>query len=145
MEGKLRLITRSPRSILAYKGAAFSVLLGMFMAYPGWKSAVLYCAGACILYARPLFNTSAFAPLFAALLIASFSFPSFTSPFRIGLVIVFSVLFAIIIGVKNLVLTHREQWVRGVAYALSYCTLIIFFLASPENVFWLSWVGALFT
>lgn len=140
---KLRSIARNPRLLLAYKGIAFTALLWLYAAFPGWLAGFLFAAGAGLLYANPLFNTSAFFPLFAAEMIISFASLSVVSAFRGALIVFLGCAFAIIAGLKNLALTHRGQWTEAVCYALSYITALMFFLHYFSGFFRLSWIIAL--
>lgn len=145
MGARLRSITRNPRLPLAYKGIAFSTLLWLYAAFPGWLSGMAFAAGAVLLYANPLFNASAFFPLFAAEMIISFALFPLALAFRAAVVIFLGCAFAITIGLKNLILTHRGEWARSVCYGLSYIALSIFFLERASGFFWLSWSIALCT
>lgn len=141
---KLRSIARNPRSLLAYKGVAFSILLWAHTIVPGWLSGVLFVAGAGFLYANPLFNASSFFPFFIVEIIISFAWPPAVPEFRAALIVLLGIAFAVTVGLKNLVLTHREQWARGICYALSYLVALIFFLRQGGGPFWLIWLITVF-
>lgn len=143
MGARLRSIARNPRLLLAYKGIAFSALLWAHAVVPGWLSGALFILGAGFLYATPLFNASAFFSLFIAEIIISFASLPAAPAFRAATIALLGVAFAITVGLKNLVLTHREQWARGLCCALSYATTLIFFLWHGNGLFWFIWLVAM--
>ncbi len=143
MGARLRSIVRNPRLLLACKGIAFSALLWAHAVAPGWLSGVFFIGGAVFLYATPLFNASSVFSLFIAEIIISFALLPVAPAFRAAVIVLLGVAFAITVGLKNLVLTHREEWVCGLCCALSYTIIFIFFLWHGNGPFWFVWLVAM--
>lgn len=100
----------------------------------------MYVVGAGVLYFRPLFNASAYASLFLAAVLISLWWAEVAGyPYFFAVIV--SCIFVIILGIKNLILTHREWWARVAAYGLSYFCLILFFMhGATAYPFWLVWI-----
>lgn len=137
------MIIKNPRFLLAYKSAVFGILLWLFWRSPGLFWGFLYVAGAGFLYLRPLFNSSALFSLLVAEIALSIALqPSFFTA-RVFFTLGFSFVFFIILGIKNLVLIHRERWMRGVCYIVLYISVLDFFLHYFSRPFWFAWVFAM--
>lgn len=85
-------------------------------------------------------------PLFAGAVSAPFFFPHGLGA---GAVTLFSAVIAMLfggaLGVKNLVLIHREAVLEVSAYALAYVALLLFFMQTLSGVFVLMWLYAVCT
>ena len=141
MAGKLLSISRNPRSISALKGGFVFFLALRFLADPSWEWGALYVFLAAIFYSRPIFNISGTFPLFSAIISLPFFLRPDSFPFQFLLAFSVAVSYVILLGVKNLALTHREWWTHCVSYFVSYLFFLSFFGASSPS-FVLSWVFA---
>lgn len=140
MGEKLRLILKNPRFILACKGLFLGALLWLFMRQGGWFAGIIYIGAAGVLYFRPLFNVLAYLPLFAGTVLFSLTAAFAGVAYSFVFAFICAGVFAVILGAKNLILTHRTSWVRASAYLLSYLCLLLFFMQGGGGVFWFSWV-----
>lgn len=110
---KLQSALKSPILQLAFKSAL--VGLGFFYSlWLGWLIAGWF-------YFRPSFNSSAFLSLFAL-----FLFLSFMDPYLLVLIIL-SVLFGILLGLKNMVLVNRQLWRSVLIFSLFYLSFLEFY------------------
>jgi len=82
-------------------------------------------------------------PLFAGAVSAPFFFPHGLGA---GAAILFSVVIAVLfgsaLGVKNLILIHRDAVLEAGVYALAYVALLLFFMQALSGVFALIWLYA---
>lgn len=140
-------------SILFFKTRAFwsgfgKTLVVFFPLYElsagsGWQWGVLYAACVLILYFRPLFNAAPLMPLVAVILILPFEVRMSSGYAQALFAVLVSFAFWVALGVKNLVLTHRERWVRCVSYGLAYVAFLAFFATSPGGMFLWAWAVTL--
>ncbi len=135
MEQKLKLVFQNLTLQLAFKAGVFAGLL-YFVKFAdfGPVSIFVFFAGALILYAKPLFRTfEVFIP-FAILSILSLlaSYLLSDSRYFILSAIIFSVLFYLVLGIKDLALIQRMAWYRFVNLSLVYTALLIFFYTNQE-------------
>lgn len=82
-------------------------------------------------------------PLFAGAVISPFFFPhglGLTAATLFSLAI--AALFGSALGVKNLVLIHRDAVLEAGAYALAYVALLLFFMQALSGAFALIWLYA---
>ena len=143
MEEKLKSILRNPHFILAYKAVFLAGVLVYAMRSGGWWWAVYFIvAGA--FYLRPLFNTTLFLPLTLVIAALSIMWQPGAPALQILFAVFYSTLLLIVIGLKNLVLTHRAQWTYGLSAALSYGTTASFFVHAPHGFFWGWWASTIF-
>lgn len=140
MGEKLKLILKNQRFILACKGLFLGVLLWFFIDQKGWFTGMAYIGAAGLLYFRPLFNVSAYLLLFVGTILLSLIAAFAGVLYSVISAFIFAGVFAIIFGVKNLILTQRTSWVRASAYLLSYLCLLLFFMQGMGGVFWFSWI-----
>lgn len=127
METKLKSVFRNPRLQLAFKAAIFGLLL--VFTHP-----LIFVAGAAVLYGRPLFRTLGFLEPFIILLAISLILNRSAGG---GMLLYLSVsystfLFFLLLGVKNLVFVHRENWHRILNLALAYGAFLLFFYYNKE-------------
>jgi hypothetical protein len=91
-----------------------------------------------LLYLRPLFRTFELAGTFTVLLLISILF-GLTFRDRIDFyfaVVYFPCLFYLTLGIKDLVLIHREGWKIFLNFALAYPALLMFFYYNSGNLWW---------
>lgn len=140
MAEKLRSISKNPRFISALKGSLVFFVALRFLSIFSWEWGALYVALAVFFYSRPFFNISGTFPLFFAIV----SLPLFARPdsfpLQFLLALAVAVSYTILLGVKNLALTHREWWIHCVSYFISYLFFLAFFSASPISSFFVSWL-----
>lgn len=140
---KLKSISKIPTLGLAFKGLIFGAFLYFYYLNPSiWRGMILVVL-ALWLYSQSLFNFSSFLPtLFVLLFLALWigwraNFLSFFSLASIVLV------FAVVLGVKNLIITHRVAWYYLINCILGYLVLLNFFLLDKSSLFPLKWLLAI--
>lgn len=132
MREKLKSILREPRLALALKSAVFAgflvlVKIGGFSAFP----VLFFLAAALVLFSS--------APNFSFLVLLSSAL--FTVRllddylFLASAIILFSGLFYIAAGIKNLILIHRSEWDYAKNLLLFYAIFLFFFLADKSSFF----------
>lgn len=134
---KLKSALQSPRLILALKSVFFGgffllAYIGNFKILP----VLFFLVISLLLYLKPLFNTFKFFIPFLVLLILMISLSGFLiklSPLIIVLAaIFFSLLFYLILGLKNLAFVHRWQWYSLLNFLLFYILFLAFFLVEGK-------------
>jgi hypothetical protein len=138
MVPKLRLVLKNPHLQLALKAIIFGgfltlVKLGNF----GITPILFFVLVAFLLYSRPIFNTSAFLISFLILIITIIFilkiFPENNFFFLSALF--FSLMFYILLGVKNLIFINRALWYLFFNLALFYSVFISFFYIDKSTLF----------
>jgi hypothetical protein len=80
-------------------------------------------------YLRPLFNVGGLLPVFAPIA----ALPFFALPhdaFHVPFAVLLGGAYAVVLGVKNLILTHRAQWLWGAVYVVGYLVWVRAFIAA---------------
>lgn len=139
MATKLSWTLRGPGWRLAFKAVVFGLLLYFFYLDPSWWRALFFLIFTFWAYGKPLFNFLAFLPIFLVMLVLSFWFVLSRVEGLLTAVIL-AAGFAVLLGVKNLILTHRQIWLYLLAIFLSYGLLLNFFLLNQGDLFWLEWL-----
>ena len=131
---KLKLRLLIPQSALLLKAILFGGLLSYAKVEGmGWAPVLLFGVGAVALYANPALRPIQFAASFAVLLMLAWGMMvTFTSPLLWGgAMLAASFLFAVLIGVKDVLFVYRKEWHYLLHLGLVYGTLILFFLRGP--------------
>lgn len=145
MAEKLRSISRNLPFISALKAGLVFFLALRFLGDRSLEWGALYVVLSAVFYSRPIFNISGTLPLFLAVLFLPFFARPESFLFQLLLALVLAVSYAVILGVKNLTLTHRAWWIYCVSYAASYVFFLSFFSALSSLPFVVFWVlGVLF-
>jgi len=137
----LRLKFRIPAQqlALALKALVFGGFLGLaaigdFSIIP----VLFFVVAAIILYATPVFNTVAYSASFLALIIFSLGVHiHFSGAATLVLVLFSSLLFYMLIGLKNIYFTIRERWHYLYLLGISLLMFLVFFSADKSNIFFL--------
>jgi len=126
---KLKSVLENQQLTLLFKALMF----GAFLLF---TPPLLFIIAALFLYFKPLFNTFSFFSSFIILLILSLSLTN-------GLLaaILFSFVFYIILGVKNLVFINRWRWYHLLHLSLFYSTFLLFFLSDNTSNFFFKSFG----
>jgi hypothetical protein len=96
------------------------------------------------LYFRETANMLSALPIFAGAVSAPFFFPHGLGSYAAVLFsVVIAVLFGSALGVKNLLLIHRDAVLEAGAYALAYVALLLFFMQAPSSAFFPLWLFAI--
>lgn len=132
MATKLKLVLKSPQFALAFKALIFGAFLALAK-LGGFSilSTSVFILVAVVLFTRPLFRTfDHFVSLLVLVGLAIFVSNSSNEAY-FGLVLVyFSVLFYILLGIKDLILIKRVEWHKFFNAALSYPVFLLFFYYS---------------
>ena len=127
--GKLNSISRSQRFRLACSSGAIFLLVAQFLRSGSLWWGGVFASVAAFLYFRQTANMLSALPIFVGAVLLPFFFPHGLGT---GLASLFSVfvalLFGVALGVKNLVLIHRDELLGVGAYVMSYAALILFFM-----------------
>lgn len=135
---KLKSVLKNPHLQLAFKTLIFGgfltlVKLGNFGAIP----ILFFVLAAFLLYSRPIFNTTAFLISFLILIIVAIlflkTFPE--NAFFFSGVLFFSLIFYVLLGVKNLIFINRTFWFYFLNLALFYAIFINFFFIDKSTFF----------
>ncbi len=139
MEIKLKLILLNPQLRLAFKAILFLgfltlARLGDFSLFV----TLLFIIGAVVLYARPLFRT---VEKLGDFLVLMFSALVFNLVFIDSLDFFFSaayysLLFFLLIGIKDLILINRSFWSVVLNFGLAYPIFLIFFQGHFAGAWW---------
>lgn len=133
METKLRSVLRSQQSKLLYKAVIFGGFLSLAkIGNLGLLPVLFFTAAAIFLYAQPLFKTFSQLRNFLILLVISILAARLTADIGYFAIIAgaASLLFYLILGIKDLVLINRNFWQRILSFALFYSALLIFFYSN---------------
>ena len=137
--------SRNPRSISGYKGAVAGFLAYGFLSGWGLSWWFAYAVFLCASYFSPVANASRLIlPFSVAVSLPLFSDSVPYGYWAIPTALFLGVAFAVILGVKNLTITHREAWVASVSHALTYLSFLSFFALAPSRGFALLAVFALY-
>ncbi|MEK7654118.1 MAG: hypothetical protein AAB345_02450 [Patescibacteria group bacterium] len=139
METKLKSIFLNPQLRLAFKATLFLGFL--ILARLGGFSLIstpIFIAGAVVLYARPLFRT---VEKLGDFLVLVFSAVVFNLVFIDSLdfffsAVYYSLLFFLLVGVKDLILINRGFWSLVLNFGLAYPIFLIFFQGNSAGVWW---------
>lgn len=141
---RLRSISRNQRFRLACSAGAVFLLVAQFLRSGSLWWGALFAIGAAFLYFRETANMLSALPLFAGTVVLPFAFPHNLGT---GVTTLFSaviaVLFGAALGIKNLVLIHRDELREAAAYALSYFALLVFFMQASSPAFLAVWLFAM--
>ncbi len=140
MATKLSWTLRSPGWRLAFKALIFGLLLYFFYLDPSWWRALIFLIFTFWAYSQPLFNFLALLPIFLVILILSFWLVWLPLAYQLPVVLILAAGFAVLLGAKNLILTHRQSWLYGLAIFFSYGLILNFFLLDQGGLFWLQWL-----
>lgn len=131
---------RKQSLLLAGKAAIFAA--GLFWAGQarfGLFPVAIFIALAAIFYLRPIFQTFPFLISFLLLIILALAltatFPAGRYPLYLALI--FSWLFYLLLGIKNVALVHRSQWYYLLHLSLFYGLMVLFFVANHGSGFFL--------
>lgn len=127
MEQKLRLVLKNPILRLTFKAFLFGLLLA-------FTHPIIFLIGAIFLYSRPLFRTLEFTmPLFVLLAAALASSRILEGTYYFySAVIYFSLLFLVLMGIKDLVLVRRAGWEALFRLGVAYPIFLLFFYNSQS-------------
>jgi hypothetical protein len=82
-------------------------------------------------------------PLFTGAIVSPFLFPhNLTTPLSTLFSLVIASLLYVALGVKDLILIHREVLLEASAYALSYVAFLLFFMQAVSSMFFTAWLYA---
>lgn len=139
---KLKLVLRSPVLGLASKGLIFGAFLYFYYLNPSiWRGALL--AGVAFwFYGRSSFNFFSLLPTLLALLSLAFWIGGRADFLSSVSLTILAFIFAVILGIKNLVITHRAAWHYFITCVLSYLLFLNFFLLDKSSLFSLKWLLA---
>ena len=145
MAQKLRSLLQSQQSILVLKAFVFAAFLSlMYLSDFSFIPILFFIVSALVLYFKPLFNTLSYLVIFMILITLSIVLavvlPIAAQPM---LVIGFSFLFFIILGLKNLSFVNRIQWYNLLHLLLFYALFLLFFSFDKSNLFVLKSTGIL--
>lgn len=135
----LKLSLRNHQLRLALKALVFAVFLTLARWFDfSIPATAIFLIVAAILYLRPIFQTPFYLPVFLILIIAGPLWLSYLPGYAamIG-VLVLSVLFYLLIGIKNLVLIERNAANLGLNLGLLYIVSLIFFLSHSAQPFYI--------
>jgi len=112
----------------------------------GWLFIVIFLAAAFHFYFRPVFNSNQFLYSFLALIVLSLLF--FKSSLAIGYWLVASGLFVgflffLLLGIKNLILSHR-QTLYYFLHGVLFLVILIFFFYSQFSSFFIKYILVFF-
>lgn len=130
METRLKLVFQNQILRSAFKAGIFGLLLFLAGTAAFKTTAVLiFLAAAFFLYLKPLFRTVEF--ILPFLLIIAFSFVAIfvlgESRYYPPAVILLSLLFFLMLGLKDLILIQRSAWSRFLNLSLAYLFFLLFF------------------
>ena len=127
----LKSVWQNPKFQLAFK----AVLFGLGLAYSPWLGVLI----ACWFYFRPfLYNPFAlFRLLVVFLILAVVTAGGWLA------VTALSILFYLILGLKNLIFIERRYWRLILSFSLFYLVFLNFFLIDQSSWFGLKWLGFL--
>lgn len=142
---KLKLALKNPIFTLTFKSLVFGFFLYLYNANPNLIWGAVFLLVSFWLYSRPLFNVSSYFPLFLVLLFLSF-WMGLADGWITGASWWFLTLsFGILLGLKNLILTHRYYWHYFISFTASYLLFLNFFLLDKSDWFWLKWIVLVFS
>jgi hypothetical protein len=85
-------------------------------------------------------------PLFTGAVLTPFIFPhNLTTPLSTLFSLIIAGLLYVALGVKDLILIHRETLLEASAYVLSYVAFLLFFMQATSGVFFVAWLYAVFS
>lgn len=133
MVAKLKSVLQNPISQSAFR----AVIFGLFL---NWSPFFLVPA-AIWLYFRPIWNSFAFIWSFILLLFLSLWTISTVTTFVFSwlVIIFFSFLFFVILGLKNFVFIERKKWYFFLSFSLFYAAFLNFFLVDKSSLFFFKW------
>lgn len=124
---KLKSVFQNPQLQLGLKSVVYGALL--LFTHP-----IIFIVGAVLLYARPLFRTFEMLGSLALLLGVSIILTNtaVSEPYFFLSGVYASILFYLILGVKDLVFVHRAGWHRVLNLGLVYAIFLLFFYHSQD-------------
>ncbi len=139
---KRALKSRGSLLVLALKSVAFALLL--YLAIDSWFFLLIFALTAFYLYFRPLFNSRqllwSFLILFLiSVLVLKNEFLT-QNPWFLVLIIILSILFGLILGIKNLVFIKREPLYYILNGLLFLITFILFFISEKSELFFFKYL-----
>lgn len=136
MAERLSLISRNPRFRSAFNGAIAAIFITIFLASGEWPWFAAYAIFILVAYFRSTLNAShLFSLALVQLLLPAASYGISYGAAAPFFGVVLGATFAVMLGAKNLILTHRERWVAGIAYCLAYLSFLSFFAFAPMRAF----------
>ncbi len=142
MATKLKLALKNQIFILTFKSFVFGLFLYFYNTNAGLVWGGVFAAVSLFLYSRPLFNFSSHSSLFFVLLFLSLWIGGTGSWITDISWWLLTLSFGILLGLKNLILTHRYYWHYFVSFAVSYLLFLNFFILDKSDWFWLKWLAA---
>ena len=140
MVTKLKLTLKTPVFGLAFKGLIFGACLYFYYLNPSLLRGAFLVGIAFWLYGQSLFNFSSFLPILVVLLSLALWIGWQANPPSFISLIILAFVFAIILGIRNLIITHRLAWYYFITCVLSYLLLLNFFLLDKSTLFVLKWL-----
>lgn len=144
MVAKLKSVLQNPILQLAFKPLLFGGLLFLvWLTHFNLLALLLFLGLNFLLYTHPLLKSLSFLSSFLILILLSILSLFFLAGdqlyLAILLIVVFTVLFYLILGLKNLQIRERDYWYYLIHLSLFYLTFLNFFIDS--DYFWLKLVG----
>ncbi len=140
---KLKSISKSQRFRLACSAVFIFIVLAQFLrtGSPMWGAIFFFVAS--FLYFRRTANMLVALPLFTGAVISPLVFPhNLTTPLSTLFSLIIAGLLYVALGVKDLILIHRDALLEASAYVLSYVALLLFFMQASAGVFFVAWLYA---
>lgn len=137
MEIKLRLALQNHQLQLAFKAAVFAVLLGLVkLSGFGIIPVALFLAGVLLLYFQPIFQSlTYFIPLAIFLITALLVVYQTPGQYLWPAVLFLSLLFYLLLGVKNIFFVSRDRLYFLFNLAILYLIFFLFFSSAKEFFF----------
>jgi len=137
---KLLSISRSQRFRLACSTAFVFLLAAQFLRSGSLWWGGLFAVSAVFLYFKETANMLSALPLFIGSVTLPFFFPhNLGTGITTLFALIFAVLFGVALGVKSLILIHRETLLEAGGYTLAYIALLLFFMQTLSS-FFLLWI-----
>lgn len=143
MATRLKLILKKPIFGLAFKGLVFGAFLYFYYLNPSLWRGLIFAVAAFWLYNQPIFNFSSLLPTLLVLLSLALGIGEQAGLLNLISLAVLTFLFAIILGIKNLILINRLAWHYFITFVLSYLVFLNFFLLDKSSFFSVKWLAAL--
>ena len=142
---KLKSISGNQRFRLACSAGLIFLVLAQFLrtGSAAWGGAFFFAAS--FLYFRRTANMLSALSLFVGALFSPLFFPhNLGTPLSTLFSLVIASLLFVALGVKELILIHREALLEASGYALSYVALLLFFMQATFGMFFFAWLYAVF-
>ncbi len=140
MATRLRLALKNQIFILTFKSFVFGLFLYFYNTNPSLIWGGAFITVSFLLYSRPLFNFTSHSSLFFVLLFLALWIGGIGSWITNISWWLLTLSFGVLLGLKNLILTHRYYWHYFVSFTASYLLFLNFFILDKSNWFWLKWL-----